>query len=120
MGAILDLLKDVPLSAVLRENISTLESENETLKQKLAESEEKRRTLEKKIEQQEQHPADLILSFLCHNPDASEADIASGVGVAVASVKHWLNHFRSQGNMIDKNGQVTGDAIFYLSTRGLA
>lgn len=55
---ILDLLKEVPLSAVLREKIVGLESENKFLKEensllkiKLQESEDKRRALEQQIEQ---------------------------------------------------------------------
>jgi len=55
---IIDLLKEVPLSAVLSENIIALETENKSLndenavlKIKLEESEQQRRTLEKQIEQ---------------------------------------------------------------------
>ena len=53
---IIDLLKDVPLSAVLKEKITALETENKSLKSensvlngKLAQSEEQRRALEKQI-----------------------------------------------------------------------
>jgi hypothetical protein len=46
---IIDLLKDIPLSAVLKEKIADLESENETLKVKLSEAEEKIRNLEERI-----------------------------------------------------------------------
>ena len=55
MGLI-DLLKDVPLSAVLKEKILTLEAENKSLKaensvlnEKLSQSEEQRWALEKQI-----------------------------------------------------------------------
>lgn len=47
--SIIDLLKDIPLSAVLKEKIGALESENETLKAQLSQAQEKARTLEEKI-----------------------------------------------------------------------
>ena len=55
----------------------------------------------------------------CYNPGTSEADIATGVGVALTSVKYWLEHFRKNGT-IDEYGHVIGDAIQYLSQKGLA
>jgi hypothetical protein len=60
--SILDLLKEVPLSAVLKEKIAALEAENKALKaenavlkEKLAQSEEQRRALEKKIAEELSH-----------------------------------------------------------------
>lgn len=46
---IIDLLKDIPLSAVLKEKIVGLESENEALKQKVSQAEEKIRNLEERL-----------------------------------------------------------------------
>jgi len=118
--SILDLLKDVPLSAVLREKIVTLESENSSLKVLNAEKDEKIRALEKQISDNEQHPADRVLSFKLHNPSTSESEIAASVGIAPASVKHWLEHMRNAGNMLDEHDHVTGEGIHHLSGLGLA
>jgi hypothetical protein len=70
---ILDLLKDIPLSAVLREKIIDIETENKALKAenailkvKLEESEQQRRALEKQIEQKllESHNSN-PLGYVC-------------------------------------------------------
>jgi len=71
--SILDLLKEVPLSAVLKEKIATLETENKSLKseiaiikEKLSQSEQQRRTLEEQvIQKQTQFHNSNPLGYVC-------------------------------------------------------
>jgi len=138
-GGIEKLINEHGSAAILKERLDLVADKYADLEQKLSDStlkqkdieiekknlelenlklQERIRALEKKLSNH--HPADRILSFICYNQDASEAEIADGVGVAIATVRHWLDFYKKQGKMLDENDQVTGEAIHYLSNKGLA
>ena len=138
-GGIEKLINEHGSAAILKERLELVADKYTDLEQKLSDSilkqkdlelekknieienlklQERIRALEKKLS--DHHPSDRILSFICYNPEASEAEIADGVGIAIATVKHWLGFHRKQGKMLDENDVVTGEAIHYLSNKGLA
>ncbi len=100
--------------------IIELEAENERLKLHNAELTKQMGVFNEPYKNNDHHPADRILLFLCYKPDASETEIATGVNVAPLTVKHWLAHFRQIGQMLDSDGHITGSAVHYLSKKGLA
>lgn len=113
---ILDLLKEVPLSAVLREKIISLESENKSLKEentvlkaKLEESEQQRRTLEQQVEQKliESHGSRLdevkekIFTNLSKHSDLTEEQISGYLSISVQLAKFHLEELKKKGMVSD-------------------
>jgi len=56
MGLLLDILKEVPLSAVLREQVKTADKENERLKQRVEELEREVQELRARVSAPDQCP----------------------------------------------------------------
>ena len=107
---IIDLLKEVPLSAVLRENIIALETENKSLnnenavlKMKLEESEQQRRALENQIEQElaERHRITLsekhgqVLLAVANKSGSGVDVIAQYVGISKTEASEKLSYLAS-------------------------
>lgn len=138
---ILDLLKEVPLSAVLREKIIALETENKSLKEentilksKLDDSEQQRRALENQIEQKliEGHSHALdeikekILSAFIEHERLSPEMIAELLGIKTALASYHLNDLNRLNMAVELSaydGQtfwgITQEGRAYLVSHGL-
>lgn len=115
-GGIEKLINEHGSAAILKERLDLVADRYSDLEQKLSESILKQkdlelenlklqnqvRALEKKLN--DHHPADRVLSFICYNPEASVSEIADGVGLTVATVKHWIDFHRRNG----KTGKLLG------------
>jgi len=112
---IIDLLKDIPLSAVLREKIIGLESENailrsenESLKVQLNQSEEKRRALEKQIVEKSIHSkflekSQLDILLLLAKSSADESEVIESLGCGKESARFDLVELADAGLIEHKN-----------------
>lgn len=138
---IIDLLKDIPLSAVLKEKIVALETENEALRAKneslkvqLGDSEEKRRALDEKIVEKQRERlnkvTEAVLLVVCAHDELSDQEISELVQVTKPQATFHLHELKG-ANLIapiprlDENARmidvwrISQEGRRYLNSHGL-
>lgn len=114
MGALFDILKDIPLSSVLKERIATFEDENAALKTEVAILKDDKHQLEaenQRLKEQIQrltHKDDLeeterrLLVLLAKGEHQFTSQIAESLGLPEPKIEYYIQEMVTNGYLEDR------------------